>query len=163
MGGTFSENKSGFVIVNEVEHGGNDTATLRSFRPLLKIFVWPVPLSRGDAVPEDILSCRGSVLLCFFIIGSSGRSFLEDCFKKALFFIDFIDEKRPYQAFTGIVLWEIPENDFFLIFSFTALYFHMGNSISFCTHSERRGCINTRSRTGYSRILPKQLLPHHLH
>lgn len=87
---------------------------------------------------------------------------LDDCFKKALFFIDFIDEKRPYQAFTGIVLWEIPENDFFLIFSFTALYFHMGNSISFCTHSERRGCINTRSRTGYSRILPKQLLPHHL-
>ena len=63
MVGTFSENKSGFVIVNEVEHGGNDTATLRSFRPLLKIFVWPVPLSRGDAVPVDILSCRGSVLL----------------------------------------------------------------------------------------------------
>ncbi|MBS1432753.1 MAG: hypothetical protein HP011_09860 [Akkermansia sp.] len=88
---------------------------------------------------------------------------LDDCFKKALFFIDFIDEKRPYQAFTGIVLWEIPENDFFLIFSFTALYFHMGNSISFCTHSERRGCINTHSCTGYSLILPKQLLPHHLH
>ena len=87
----------------------------------------------------------------------------DDCFKKALFFIDFIDEKRPYQAFTGIVLWKIPENDFFLIFSFTALYFHMGNSISFCTHSERRGCINTRSCTGYSLILPKQLLPHHLH
>lgn len=93
MVGAFSENKSGFVIVNEVEHGGNDTATLRPFRPLLKIFVWPVPLSRGDAVPEDILSCRGSVLLCFFIIGTSGRNFLGDFFIFVVFFCDKIQRK----------------------------------------------------------------------
>ena len=43
------------------------------------------PFPGGDAVPEDILSCRGSVLLCFFIIGSSGRSFLGDCFLSVVF------------------------------------------------------------------------------
>lgn len=88
MVGTFSENKSGFVIVNEVEHGGNDTATLRSFRPLLKIFVWPVPLSRGDAVPEDILSCRGSVLLCF-----SSLAHLDGAFWRIVFFPLFFGDK----------------------------------------------------------------------
>jgi hypothetical protein len=43
------------------------------------------PFPGGDAVPEDILSCSGSVLLCFFIIGTSGRGFLGDCFLSVVF------------------------------------------------------------------------------
>ena len=43
------------------------------------------PFPGGDAVPEDILSCRGSVLLCFFIIGTSGRKFLGDFFISVVF------------------------------------------------------------------------------
>lgn len=66
MVGAFSENKSGFVIVNEVEHGGNDTATLRSFRPLLKIFVWPVPLSRGGCCSGGYSLMQGFCSSLFF-------------------------------------------------------------------------------------------------
>lgn len=85
MVGAFSENKSGFVIVNEVEHGGNDTATLRSFRPLLKILYGLFPFPGGDAVPEDILSCRGSVLLCF-----SSLAHLDGAFWGIVFFPLFL-------------------------------------------------------------------------
>jgi len=62
MVGAFSENKSGFVIVNEVEHGGNDTATLRSFRSLLKIFVWPVPFPGGRSGGYAPMQGSGSPL-----------------------------------------------------------------------------------------------------
>lgn len=85
MVGAFSENKSGFVIVNEVEHGGNDTATLRPFRPLLKIFVWPVPISRRGCCSGGYSLMQWFCSSLFFIIGTSGRGFLGDCFLSVVF------------------------------------------------------------------------------
>lgn len=89
MVGAFSENKSGFVIVNEVEHGGNDTATLRSFRPLLKIFVWPVPLSRGGMLFRRIFSHAG---VLFFSVFSS-LAHLDGAFWRIVFFPLFFGDK----------------------------------------------------------------------